>query len=98
MKLEPHSAARRSHCFKIFESLRRCITTVSYTHLSGDARTADRLFAEPFDHILLMGPMYHLLEASERAKAVWAALKPVSYTHLRENSHPAMGLFLYLVA
>ena len=22
-----------------------------------------------------MGPMYHLLEASERAKAVWAALK-----------------------
>lgn len=27
--------------------------------VSGDARTADRLFAEPFDHILLMGPMYH---------------------------------------
>ncbi len=43
--------------------------------VSGDARTADRLFAETFDHILLMGPMYHLLEASERAKAVWAALK-----------------------
>jgi 2-polyprenyl-3-methyl-5-hydroxy-6-metoxy-1,4-benzoquinol methylase len=41
----------------------------------GDARTADTLVNEQFDHVLLMGPMYHLLEEEDRIKAVNAALK-----------------------
>jgi len=41
----------------------------------GDARTADKLVGDKlFDHVLLMGPMYHLLEESDRIKAVKAAL------------------------
>jgi len=46
----------------------------------GDAREAeqllqmDELFKIPFDHILLMGPMYHLLEEADRIAAVRAAL------------------------
>jgi 2-polyprenyl-3-methyl-5-hydroxy-6-metoxy-1,4-benzoquinol methylase len=43
--------------------------------ISGDARTVDGHFTEQFDHILLMGPMYHLLQESERVKAVNSALK-----------------------
>jgi 2-polyprenyl-3-methyl-5-hydroxy-6-metoxy-1,4-benzoquinol methylase len=43
--------------------------------VQGDARTADRLITGLFDHVLLMGPMYHLLEEAERAEAVHAALK-----------------------
>ncbi|MGF7144547.1 2-polyprenyl-3-methyl-5-hydroxy-6-metoxy-1,4-benzoquinol methylase [Anaerotaenia torta] len=41
----------------------------------GDARTVDESFRHSFDHILLMGPMYHLLEEADRVKAVNAALK-----------------------
>ncbi len=41
----------------------------------GDARTVDEGFKEKFDHILLMGPMYHLLEEHDRVKAINAALK-----------------------
>lgn len=44
------------------------------TALAGDAREADELVAGPFDHVLLMGPMYHLLEEADRAKAIGAAL------------------------
>jgi 2-polyprenyl-3-methyl-5-hydroxy-6-metoxy-1,4-benzoquinol methylase len=40
----------------------------------GDAREADYLIEGLFDNILLMGPMYHLLEESDRIKAVNAAL------------------------
>ena len=40
----------------------------------GDARTADKLVNGTFDHVLLMGPMYHLLEESDRITAVNAAL------------------------
>jgi len=43
--------------------------------IAGDARTVDEHFTEQFDHILLMGPMYHLLLESDRIKAVNAALK-----------------------
>ncbi|MDY3286228.1 MAG: class I SAM-dependent methyltransferase [Eubacteriales bacterium] len=46
----------------------------------GDAREADRLVAEGgFDCVLLMGPLYHLLEEADREAAVRAAcrlLKP----------------------
>lgn len=40
----------------------------------GDARNADSLVAETFDHVLLMGPLYHILEESGRTQAVDAAL------------------------
>ena len=42
--------------------------------VTGDAREADVLTEGQFDHILLMGPMYHLLEEADRIKAVNAAL------------------------
>jgi ubiquinone/menaquinone biosynthesis C-methylase UbiE len=41
----------------------------------GDAREADRLVSTQFDHVLLMGPMYHLLEEADCAAAITAALK-----------------------
>lgn len=40
----------------------------------GDAREADAIMGRQYDHVLLMGPLYHLLEESDRAKAVGAAL------------------------
>ncbi|MCL2003797.1 MAG: class I SAM-dependent methyltransferase [Oscillospiraceae bacterium] len=43
--------------------------------VSGDAREADTLLSGPFDHVLLMGPLYHLLEEADRVKAVDAALR-----------------------
>ncbi len=43
--------------------------------LQGDAREADTLLQSSFDHILLMGPLYHLLEEADRVKAVNAALR-----------------------
>lgn len=47
---------------------------LSMQAISGDAREADTLVTGQFDHILLMGPLYHLLEEPERIKAVNAAL------------------------
>ena len=47
---------------------------LSLTALSGDARFAGELVRGPFDHVLLMGPLYHLLEESDREQAVRAAL------------------------
>ncbi len=41
----------------------------------GNACEADRLISENFDHILLMGPMYHLLDEEDRVRAVDASLK-----------------------
>lgn len=43
--------------------------------VTGDARTADTAVHGPFDHVLLMGPLYHLLKETDRAKAVEAALR-----------------------
>lgn len=43
--------------------------------IAGDAREADRLLGGPFDAVLLMGPMYHLLEEADRARAVESCLK-----------------------
>ena len=42
--------------------------------ICGDARIVDMLVNEQFDHVLMMGPLYHLLEESDRITAVNAAL------------------------
>ena len=42
--------------------------------ITGDAREADKLVNGMFDHVLLMGPMYHLLEETDRIASVNAAL------------------------
>ena len=47
---------------------------ISIQTIAGDAREADKLTCKKYDHVLLMGPMYHLLEESQRIKAVSAAL------------------------
>lgn len=47
---------------------------VSIKTIVGDARYADTLTCEKFDHVLLMGPMYHLLEEADRIQAVHAAI------------------------
>jgi len=41
----------------------------------GDAREVNTLVHEQFDHVLLMGPLYHLLEDLDRSRAVDAALQ-----------------------
>jgi 2-polyprenyl-3-methyl-5-hydroxy-6-metoxy-1,4-benzoquinol methylase len=42
--------------------------------ISGDAREVDKLIKEKFDHIFVMGPMYHLLDEKDRIKAMNAAI------------------------
>ena len=43
--------------------------------ITGDARIADNTLAKnQFDHVLLMGPLYHLLEEADRIKATQAAV------------------------
>ncbi len=42
--------------------------------LQGDALYIDSTLQGPFDHVLLMGPLYHLLTEAERVQAVQAAL------------------------
>ncbi len=41
----------------------------------GDACIADELVSGSFEHVLLMGPMYHLLDEADRIKAVNASLR-----------------------
>jgi len=48
---------------------------VSINAIAGDARVADSLVSGLFDHVLLMGPLYHLLDETDRIKAVIAAIK-----------------------
>jgi S-adenosylmethionine-dependent methyltransferase len=48
---------------------------LSIQAMAGDAREVDARVDGAFDHILLMGPMYHLLEARDRVRAVEASLK-----------------------
>ena len=48
---------------------------LSIKTITGDAREADKLADGKFDHILLMGPMYHLFEESDRIAAINAALR-----------------------
>jgi S-adenosylmethionine-dependent methyltransferase len=45
------------------------------TMIQGDACEVDNIVSGPFDCILLMGPMYHLLEEAQRTKAMDAALR-----------------------
>lgn len=45
------------------------------TTFVGDAREADTLIKGEFDHVFLMGPLYHLLEETDRIRAVNAAIK-----------------------
>jgi len=54
--------------------------SLSIKGIVGDAREVDGLVNEQFedqqyDHILLMGPMYHLLEEEDRIQAIQSALK-----------------------
>ena len=42
--------------------------------ICGDAREVDTLVQGEFDHVLLMGPLYHLLEDIDRSRAVDSAL------------------------
>jgi len=43
--------------------------------LAGDAREVDKKVEGVFDHVLLMGPLYHLQEEKDRIQAVNAALR-----------------------
>lgn len=47
---------------------------VNIKTVCGDACVVDILLHEKFDHVLLMGPMYHLLDVNDRTTAVHAAL------------------------
>ena len=57
-----------------FGSERAIEQGLSLQTITGDAREADSLTKEQFNHVLLMGPMYHLLDENDRIKAVKAAL------------------------
>ncbi|MBR6790577.1 MAG: class I SAM-dependent methyltransferase [Oscillospiraceae bacterium] len=45
------------------------------TAIQGDARFTDALTEGEFDHVLLMGPLYHLTEESDRVMTVEACLR-----------------------
>ena len=45
------------------------------TGICGDARYADKIITNTFDHVLIMGPLYHLIEVKDRERAVSACLK-----------------------
>lgn len=47
---------------------------LALTALAGDAREVGRLVSGVFDHVFLMGPMYHLPREEDRLRAVSAAL------------------------
>ena len=40
----------------------------------GNALDIENIVAKPYDHVLLMGPLYHLLEESDRTACVHAAI------------------------
>lgn len=48
---------------------------VSMETYVGDAREVDTIVTGKFDHLLLMGPLYHLLEETDRVKAIQASLR-----------------------
>lgn len=47
---------------------------VSIKAISGDARQVSKFVEGKFDHIFVMGPMYHLLEENDRIKALNEAI------------------------
>jgi len=58
-----------------FASERAAEQGLSIETVTGDAREADKLIKNrEFDHVLLMGPLYHLLDEADRISAVNAAL------------------------
>lgn len=58
-----------------FAAERAAEQKLSIKTVTGDVREADKLIDGAFDHVLLMGPMYHLLNESDRKDAVNASLK-----------------------
>jgi len=48
--------------------------SVNIKAISGDAREVNKLVNGEFDHIFVMGPMYHLLDEKDRIKALNAAI------------------------
>lgn len=48
---------------------------VGFKAFAGNALDTDKILSGSFDHVLLMGPMYHLLEEEDRTCAVNSALK-----------------------
>jgi S-adenosylmethionine-dependent methyltransferase len=58
-----------------FAKEQAAVQGVSFKAFVGDAREVDSVINEQYDHILLMGPMYHLLEEADRVKAINASLK-----------------------
>lgn len=47
---------------------------VNMKAISGDAREVNKLVNGKFDHIFVMGPMYHLLDEKDRIKALRSAI------------------------
>ena len=48
---------------------------IALQSVEGDARTADKTVKGSFDHVLMMGPLYHLLKEADRIKAVRSGLR-----------------------
>ncbi len=51
------------------------LQNLSIKTVCGNACVADTLVSGEFDHVLLMGPLYHLLEESDRVRAVESSLR-----------------------
>lgn len=49
------------------------IRNLNIKTICGDACVADEILCEKYDHILLMGPMYHLIEETDRIRAMSSA-------------------------
>lgn len=47
---------------------------ININAISGDAREVDKLVDGSFDHIFIMGPMYHLLDENDRRKVLNTAI------------------------
>jgi 2-polyprenyl-3-methyl-5-hydroxy-6-metoxy-1,4-benzoquinol methylase len=58
-----------------FASERAAEQGLTIKTICGDACVADSLVNDRFDHILLMGPLYHLPEDADRIKSVNAAMR-----------------------
>ena len=58
-----------------FAKARAAAESVSLKAVVGDGRWVENSVTEVYDHVLLMGPMYHLQEEAERVQAVESALK-----------------------
>ena len=59
----------------IFAKERAAEQRLTIKTICGDACVADTLVNSRYDHVLLMGPLYHLPEEADRIKAVNAALQ-----------------------